>query len=161
MQLDDFIKVNARYLIQIKTYRNKLIVLVWHLKGFQEKKIARLRSVIELTLWHWYLAFSNTKTTASVGCCQTWCIADRHDGIMAWKHFPHYWPFMSGIGGFLSPKACKVQFFPLLLVWTSCWTNIQVVIGLRHLSSYVTSLLYFLYCWILVLQCSSKNMDIV
>ena len=48
-----------------------------------------------------------------------------HDDISTWKCFSHYWPFAKGIHQL--DQQCLM--FSLLLAWTGCWTNTQIIFG--------------------------------
>ena len=63
-----------------------------------------------------------------------------HDDVMTWKHFPNHWNFVRGLYLVESPHKYGALVFSLLLVWTSCWTNSQIVGDLRHLDAQETSI---------------------
>ena len=86
----------------------------------------------------------------TVGCC--WptgspiqgCIClmlgqniDHSSDVMAWKHFPHYWPFVRGIHLLTKGQHHGFMKITLLLVWANCWTNSH---DLKHQNAHVTSL---------------------
>ena len=60
--------------------------------------------------------------------CVYYTIHCSHDGVIKWKHFPRYWPFVRGI--LLSPVDfphegwwCGALMFSLICAWTSGWEN--------------------------------------
>ena len=61
----------------------------------------------------------------------------RHDGVIKWKHFPRYWPFMRGIhrSSVNSPHKGKWRgalMFPLICVWINGWVNNREAGDLRR-----------------------------
>ena len=53
-------------------------------------------------------------------------MAQNHDGIIKWKHFPYYWPFVRGI--YMWPmdsphknEWCRALILPLICAWTNSW----------------------------------------
>ena len=51
-----------------------------------------------------------------------------HDGIMTWKNFKHYWPFVRGTTGykwfvFTKRRYAEICVSFVATVWTSCWIN--------------------------------------
>ena len=51
-----------------------------------------------------------------------------HDGVIQWKHFPRYWPFVRGIHRCPVSSPHKGQWrgalmFSLICVWTNGWVN--------------------------------------
>ena len=51
-----------------------------------------------------------------------------HDGVIKWKHFPRYWPFVWGFHRSPVNSLHKGQWrgaliFPLICVWTNGWVN--------------------------------------
>ena len=73
---------------------------------------------------------------------------------MAWKHFQHYWSFVTGIHWSLvdSPHkgACRVmRRFDVSLMWhcRSHWTNSQVAGGLMALVLRVLMLYMLMWCY--------------
>ena len=69
----------------------------------------------------------------------------KHDDVMTWKHFPHYWPFVKGIhqvtGGFPSQRTSNVH---LMFPQTNRSINTWLALDLRHHDAYVTSLWWYL-----------------
>ena len=62
------------------------------------------------------------------GCCQIWAVSDKHDGVIKWKHFPRYWPFVRGIHRSPVNSPHKGQWrgdlmFSLICVWINDWVN--------------------------------------
>ena len=77
-----------------------------------------------------------------------------HDGVMKWKHFPHYWPFVRGIHRSPVNSPHKGQWrgalmFSLICVWIKGWVNRHEAGDLRRhhahydISVMVISLLNF------------------
>ena len=79
----------------------------------------------------------------------TYLVRGPWEDIMAWKGFPHYWPFVRGITDhrwsplweesashwwILLLKGQKKRFLMLSLLsdWMSCWTNCRVAGDLRR-----------------------------
>ena len=53
---------------------------------------------------------------------------DYHDGVIKWKHFPRYWPFVRGIHRSLVNSPHKGQWrealvFSTIGAWTNDWVN--------------------------------------
>ena len=64
-----------------------------------------------------------------------------HDGVIKWKYFPRYWPFVRGIHRSPVDSAHKGQWrralmFSLICTWTNGWANNWDVGDLRHHSAY-------------------------
>ena len=60
-----------------------------------------------------------------------------HDGVIKWKHFPHYWPFERGIHQSLvnfhhKDQWCRALMFSLVCAWTNGWVNNQDTGYLRY-----------------------------
>ena len=56
-----------------------------------------------------------------------WCLS-KHDGVIKWKHFPCYWPFVRGIHRSPANSPQKDQWrrvlmFCLICTWTNGWVN--------------------------------------
>ena len=52
----------------------------------------------------------------------------RHDDVIKWKHFPHYWPYVRGIhrSPVNSPHKgqwCGALMFILICAWLDAWVN--------------------------------------
>ena len=55
-------------------------------------------------------------------------IINIHDGVIKWKHFPRYWPFVRGIhrSPLNSPhkgQSRRALMFSLICVWINGWVN--------------------------------------
>ena len=64
-----------------------------------------------------------------------------HDGVIKWKHFPCYWPFVRGIHWASVNSQHKGQWhraliFSLVCAWTNRWTNNGDAGDLRHNGSH-------------------------
>ena len=62
---------------------------------------------------------------------------DKHDGVIKWKHFPRYWPFMRGIhrSPVNSPHEGQWRgalMFSLICVWINGWINNRQAGDLRR-----------------------------
>ena len=62
---------------------------------------------------------------------------NHHDGVIKWKHFLRYWPFVQGIHWSLvnSPhkgRWCGALMFPFICTWTNSWANNADVCDLRR-----------------------------
>ena len=61
----------------------------------------------------------------------------KHYGVIKWKHFPHYWPFMRGIHRSPVKSPHKDQWrgtlmFSLICAWINDWLNNQNASYLRR-----------------------------
>ena len=61
------------------------------------------------------------------GCANRLCKGS-HDGVIKWKYFPRYWPFVRGIHRSLVNSAHKGQWrgalmLSLIRAWTNSWAN--------------------------------------
>ena len=59
------------------------------------------------------------------------------DGVIKWKHFPHYWPFVQGIprSPVNSPHKgqwCGAFMFSLICAWINSWVNNREAGDLRR-----------------------------
>ena len=69
-------------------------------------------------------------------------LEERHDEVMTWKCFPHYW-LLCKRNPFPSQRSSdRAWMLSLLLAWTSCWTNIQAACDIRCLNAHVMSLVW-------------------
>ena len=60
-----------------------------------------------------------------------------HDDVIKWKHFPRYWPIVSGIhrSPVNSPHKCQwhgALMFSMICAWTNSWANNGDAGDLRH-----------------------------
>ena len=67
--------------------------------------------------------------------CHYLCI--QHDGVIKWKHFSRYWPFVSGIHRSPVDSPHKGQWygtaiFSLICAWTNGWANTRETGDLRR-----------------------------
>ena len=67
---------------------------------------------------------------------RTW-ISINHDGVIKWKHFPRYWPFVRGIHRSPVNSPHKGQWrgalmFSLIWVWINSWVNNREAGDLRR-----------------------------
>ena len=70
-----------------------------------------------------------------------------HDGVLEWKHFPRYWPFVRGIQQWPMNSPHKGQWrgalmFSLITAWTKGWINNRDADNLRrhHIHYHVTAM---------------------
>ena len=70
-----------------------------------------------------------------------------HDGVIKWKHFPRYWPFVRGIhrSAVNSPhkgQSCRTLIFSLICAWINGWINNRGAGDLRrHRTHYDATLM--------------------
>ena len=60
-----------------------------------------------------------------------------HDGVIIWKHFPRYWPFVRGIHRSRRISRTKTSntelwCFALICVWINGWVNNREAGDMRH-----------------------------
>ena len=74
----------------------------------------------------------------------------RHDGVIKWKHFPRYWPFVRGIHQWPMNSPHKGQWrgalmFSLICLWIYGWINNREAGDFRRRRVHynVTVILYF------------------
>ena len=78
------------------------------------------------------------------------CIAQYHDDVIKWKHFPRYWPFVRGIHRSPVNSPHKGQWrgalmFPLICVWINGWVNNREAGDLRrYRGHYDVSVMWFI-----------------
>ena len=71
-----------------------------------------------------------------------------HDDVIKWKHFPRYWPFVSGIHRSPVNSPHKGQWhgalmFSLISAWINAWINNRDAVDLRrHRAHYDVILMY-------------------
>ena len=71
----------------------------------------------------------------------------QHDGVITWKCFLHYWPFVWGIHQWLvdsphkGPVMQHFEVFPFVVRWKRCWTNSQVAVYLIQSTTVISRLL--------------------
>ena len=63
----------------------------------------------------------------TISSLENWQL-EKHDDVIKWKHFPHYWPFMRGIHQSLVDSPHKGQWRVALMIslisaWTNSWAN--------------------------------------
>ena len=82
----------------------------------------------------------------------------KHDGVIKWKHFPRYWPFVWGIHRSPVNSPHKGQWrgavvFSLICAWTNGWVNNCDPGGLRcHRSHYDVTVIVFQSLAVIVLS---------
>ena len=83
-----------------------------------------------------------------------------HDDVIKWKHFPRYWPFVSGIHR--SPKDSPhtgqwrgALIFSLICAWTNGWTNETPVIW-----DAIAPIMLLLQCFTSLIMAFIKNQAI-
>ena len=71
----------------------------------------------------------------------TCCLKMNHDGVIKWKHFPRYWPFVRGIHRSPVNSQHKGQWhgalmFSLICIWINGWVNNREAGDLRRYRAY-------------------------
>ena len=71
----------------------------------------------------------------------------QHDGVIKWKHFPHYRPFVQGIHRSPVNSPHKGQWrgalmFSLICAWINSWVNTREAGDLRRHRAHYEGLLY-------------------
>ena len=98
-----------------------------------------------------------------------------HDGVIKWKHFPPYWPFVPGIHRSPVNSPQKGQWrgalkFSLISTWTNGWVNNRDAGDLRrHWAHYVitvmhickTGSLLIIYIYNIITHICNKDFSIV
>ena len=89
---------------------------------------------VHFAVWnvgHKHLKLQNYITgfpTCNIGSLSMITISFRHDDIIKWKHFSHYWPFMRGIPWSPVNSPHKGEWrgalmFSLICAWIHGWVN--------------------------------------
>ena len=94
--------------------------------------------VIQLLNHQWFVSFFTTErshtytyTNADISC-YNWLIVLLYDDVIKWKHFPRYWPFVTG-----------ALMFSLISAWTNGWANTRDAGDYRrHRSNYDVTVIW-------------------
>ena len=74
-----------------------------------------------------------------------------HDGVIKWKHFPRYWPFVRGIHRSPVNSTHKGQWRGALmfsLIWINAWVNNREAGDLRRHSAHYDVIVMELTIWV-------------
>ena len=155
-------------MIQYLTYKAKHMDIYQHLISFLGTEMAH---VVEKPPWRWqdhiypvWLVPFPGHHSRGVGCgispryphlrTRKVVIMLDHDGVIEWKHFPRYWPFVRGIhqSPVYSPQKSqwrRALMFSLIWVWMNGWVNNREAGDLRrHRAHYnVTVMHIYVYTY--------------
>ena len=90
--------------------------------------------------WHAHLVFERVFIRTGAGWTRRLCT---HNGVIKWKHFPRYWPFVWGIHRSPVNSPHKGQWrralmFSLICAWINGWVNNSEAGDVRrHCTHYV------------------------
>ena len=88
-----------------------------------------------------------------------------HDGVIKWKHFPHYWSFVRGIywSPVNSPQKGQLRgalMFSLICAWINGWANIREAGDLRrHRVHYDVTIILLLLCVSCILASTKRSIQ--
>ena len=76
-----------------------------------------------------------------------------HDGVMKWKHFPRYWPFLRGIhqSPVNSPQKGRWRgalVLSFIFTWINAWVNNRETGDLRRHCAHYDAIVMILHCYV-------------
>ena len=119
-------KVSFAY--RIMTYYSTHVHFTWNNDIFMTSPMLFLLMIFWVQLWRSYDIFT-TDTPCLTYDSETWGVFCKlHGGVIKWRHFPRYWPFVLGIPQSPANSCHKGQWrwafmFSMIYAWISCSVN--------------------------------------
>ena len=106
--------------------------------GWNRTKMLTINVKMYLSSFIWLLNILNTFSRIRR---EFFKLADEHDDVTKWKHFPLYWPLLRGIlrSPVNSPnkgRPDRALMFSLICTWTNGWVNNRDAGDLRRRSAH-------------------------
>ena len=127
--------------------RYLFILYLFHcMSVVQLKRIENIGNGANCCPLQWWLILGSLETTLTLWDWDK--MADIHDDVIKWKHFPCYWPFAWGIHRSPVNSPHKGQWhgalmFSLICVWINGWVNNREAGDLRRYRTHYDVIVVF------------------